>query len=140
MKKVSKILIASLASLSLIGTSATTIQASSPKSDEIDKDIVLFQNVGGKFDDGANFILIECKSKKDAKEELAEIEQAMTSSSCVMDFENESGVKSIYLCAANETLSDNASKSELIKVNSGNKTKLSKKTALINLKQVLFAE
>lgn len=140
MKKYQKFLIAGLAGLSLIGTSATTIQASSLKNDEVDKDVVLFQNVGGKFDDGANFILIECKSKKDAKEELAEIEQTMASSSGVIDFDNESGVKNIYLCAANDTFSDNTNKAQLIKENDGNKTKLSKKTAFINLRQVIFAE
>lgn len=58
MKKISKILIGSLVGLSLIRTS-TPIEASSSKNDAADEDIVLFQNAGGKFDNAANFILIE---------------------------------------------------------------------------------
>lgn len=64
MKKISRILIANLVGLSLIGTS-TPIEASSSKNNAANEDIVLFQNAGGKFDDAANFILIECKSNSD---------------------------------------------------------------------------
>ena len=49
MKKISKILIANLVGLSLIGAS-TPIEASSSKNNAANEDIVLFQNAGGKFD------------------------------------------------------------------------------------------
>lgn len=139
MKKISRILIANLVSLSLIGT-LTPIEASSSKDDAADEDIVLFQNVGGEFDDAANYILIECKSKSAMKEELGKIKQRMMVSGSVIDFNNDCDVKNVYFCASNETISDNTiSKEKLIKSES-NKIKLSKKTALIKLDQVLFAE
>lgn len=139
MKKVSKILIGSLFSLSLIGTS-TPIEASSSKNDAADEDIVLFQNAGGKFDDAANFILIECKSKSAMKEELGEIKQRMVVSGSIIDFDNNSDVKNVYFCAANETISDNTISKEKLIESENNKIKLSKKTALIKLDQILFAE
>lgn len=139
MKKILKILIANLVGLSLIGTS-TPIEASSSKNDTADEDIVLFQNAGGKFDDGANYILIECKSKSAMKEELGEIKQKMAVSGSIIDFNNDRDVKNVYFCAANETIGDNAiSKEELIESET-NKIKLSKKTAFVKLDQVIFAE
>lgn len=139
MKKISKILIGSLIGLSLIGLS-TPIEASPSKGDTADEDIVLFQNVGGKFDDAANYILIECKSKSAMKEELGEIKQRMMMSGSILDFDNDCDVKNVYFCASNETISDNTiSKEKLIKSES-NKIKLSKKTAFVKLDQVLFAE
>ena len=139
MKKISKILIANLVGLSLIGTS-TPIEASSSKEDAADEDIVLFQNAGGKFDDAANFILIECKSSSDMEEELGKIEGRMTTSGSILDFSNDHDVKNVYFCASSETISDNTlSKEELIKSES-NKIKLSKKTAFAKLDQVLWAE
>lgn len=126
MKKISKILIASLAGLLLIGIS-TPAEASSSKEDVADEDIVLFQNAGGKFDDAANFILIECKSSNAMKEELGIIKQRMMTSGSIIDFNNNSDVKNVYFCASNETISDNTiSKEKLIKSES-NKIKLSKK-------------
>lgn len=139
MKKVLKILIGSLVGLSLIGTS-TPIEASSSKDDATDEDIVLFQNAGGKFDDGANFILVECKSNSAMKEELGEIKRRMMVSGSIIDFNNNRDVKNVYFCASNETISDNTiSKEELIK-SENNKIKLSKKTAFVKLDQVIFAE
>lgn len=139
MKKILKILIANLVGLSLIGTS-TPIEASSSKNDTADEDIVLFQNAGGKFDDGANYILIECKSKSAMKEELGKIKQRMMTSGSILDFNNDRDVKNVYFCASNETISDNTiSKEELIESET-NKIKLSKKTAFVKLDQVIFAE
>lgn len=139
MKKISKILIGSLVGLSLIGTSTPT-EASSSKNDATDEDIVLFQNAGGKFDDAANYILIECKSKSAMKEELGEIKRRMMVSGSIIGFNNDRDVKNVYFCASNETISDNTiSKEKLIKSES-NKIKLSKKTAFVKLDQVLFAE
>lgn len=139
MKKILKILIANLVGLSLIGTS-TPIEASSSKNDTADEDIVLFQNAGGKFDDAANYILIECKSKSAMKEELGEIKQKMAVSGSIIDFNNDRDVKNVYFCAANETIGDNTiSKEELIESET-NKIKLSKKTAFVKLDQVIFAE
>lgn len=139
MKKISKILIANLVGLSLIG-STTPIEASSSKNDAADEDIVLFQNVGGKYDDAANFILIECKSNSAMKKELEDIKHEMMVSGSVLDFKNDHNVKNVYFYASNETVNDNTlNKEELIKSES-NKIKLSKKTALIKLDQVLFAE
>lgn len=139
MKKTSKILIGSLAGLSLIGAS-TPIEANSSKNDAADEDIVLFQNAGGKFDNAANFILIECKSNSAMKKELEDIKSGMSATGTVVYFKNDHNVKNVYFCASNETISDNTiSKEELIKSES-NKIKLSKKTALIKLDQVLFAE
>lgn len=139
MKKILKILIANLVGLSLIGTS-TPIEASSSEKDAADEDIVLFQNAGGKFDDAANYILIECKSKSAMKEELGEIKQKMAVSGSIIDFNNDRDVKNVYFCAANETIGDNTiSKEELIESET-NKIKLSKKTAFVKLDQVIFAE
>ena len=139
MKKISKILIASLVGLSLIGTS-TSIEASSSKEDAADEDIVLFQNAGGKFDDAANFILIECKSSNAMRKELEKIKQRMMTSGSILGFNNDRDVKNVYFCASNETISDNTiSKEELIESET-NKIKLSKKTAFVKLDQVLFAE
>lgn len=139
MKKILKILIANLVGLSLIGTS-TSIEASSSKKDAADEDIVLFQNAGGKFDDAANFILIECKSSNAMKEELGKIKQKMAVSGSIIDFNNDCDVKNVYFCADNETIGDNPiSKEELIESET-NKIKLSKKTAFVKLDQVLFAE
>lgn len=139
MKKISKILIANLVSLLLIGAS-TPIEASSSKNNTANEDIVLFQNVGGEYDDAANFVLIECKSSSAMKKELADIKQGMMVSGSVLDFKNDHNVKNVYFYASNKTVNDNAlNKEELIKSES-NKIKLSKKTALIKLDQVLFAE
>lgn len=139
MKKISKILIANLVGLSLIGTS-TPIEASSSKKDAADEDIVLFQNAGGEFDDAANFILIECRSNSAMKEELGKIKQRMMTSGSILNFDNDCDVKNVYFCAANETIGDNTiSKEELIESET-NKIKLSKKTAFVKLDQVIFAE
>lgn len=139
MKKTSKILIGSLVGLSLIGAS-TPIEASSSKNNAADEDIVLFQNAGGEFDDAANFILIECKSNSAMKKELEDIKSGMASAGTVVYFKNDHNVKNVYFCASNRVVKDEAiNKEELIK-SSGNKIKLSKKTALIKLDQVLFAE
>ena len=139
MKKVSKILIGSLVGLSLVGLS-TPIEASSSKNDVADEDIVLFQNAGGKFDDAANYILIECKSKNAMKEELGEIKRRMMVSGSIIDFNNDRDVKNVYFCASNEIISDNTiSKEKLIELEN-NKIKLSKKTAFVKLDQVIFVE
>lgn len=139
MKKILKILIANLVGLSLIGTSAP-IEASSSKEDAADEDIVLFQNVGGKFDDAANFILIECKSSNAMKEELEKIKQRMMTSGSIIDFNNNSDVKNVYFCAANETIGgDTLNKETLIKLETS-KIKLSKKTAFVKLDQIIWVE
>lgn len=139
MKKISKILIGSLVGLSLIGIS-TPVEASSSKKDAADEDIVLFQNAGGKFDDAANFILIECRSTNAMKEELGIIKRRMMTSGSIIGFNNDRDVKNVYFCAANEPIGDNTiSKEELIESET-NKIKLSKKTAFVKLDQVIFAE
>ena len=139
MKKILKILIANLVGLSLIGTS-TPIEASSCKEDAADEDIVLFQNVGGKFDDAANFILIECKSSNAMKEELGIIKQRMMTSGSILDFNNDHNVKNVYFCAANETIGDDTLNKETLIESETNKIKLSKKTAFVKLDQIIFAE
>lgn len=139
MKKVSKILIGSLVGLLLIGLSSP-IEASPSKGDTTDEDIVLFQNAGGKFDDAANYILIECKSNSAMKKELEEIKRRMMVPGSIIDFNNDCNVKNVYFCASNEAISDNTiSKEKLIKSES-NKIKLSKKTAFVKLDQVIFVE
>lgn len=139
MKKISRILIANLVGLSLIGTS-TPIEASSSKNNVADEDIVLFQNAGGEFDDAANFILIECKSNSAMKEELGKIERRMMTSGSILDFNNDHDVKNVYFCASNEIISDNTINKEKLIKSETNKIKLSKKTAFVKLDQVLFAE
>lgn len=137
MKKTSKILIGSLVGLSLIGAS-TPIEASSSKNNAADEDIVLFQNAGGKFDDAANFILIECKSNNAMKTELADIQKSMASNDKTVEFNGNSNVKNIYYCTL-ESFDADTDKKELI-TGGGTKSKLSKKTTVINLNQILFAE
>lgn len=74
------------------------------------------------------------------KKELGIIKRRMMTSGSILDFNNNSDVKNVYFCAANETISDNTiNKEELIKSES-NKIKLSKKTAFAKLDQVLWAE
>lgn len=140
MKKVTKFLAVSLIGLSLAGL-PTTSQASSLKSNAGDKDIVLFQNTGGEYDDYANFILIECKSNNAMKNELADIKKSMTSNEKTVEFNGNSNVKNIYYCTL-EAFGGNTDKKELITgiTQNGAKSKLSKKTAVINLTQILFAE
>ena len=139
MKKISKILIASLVGLLLIGIS-TPAEASSSKDNAANEDIVLFQNVGGKFDDAANFILIECRSTSAMKEELGIIKRRMMTSGSIIDFNNNSDVKNVYFCAANETIGDDTLNKETLIKSETNKIKLSKKTAFVKLDQVIFVE
>lgn len=138
MKKISKILIVSLVGLSLIGTS-TPAEASSSKDNAANEDIVLFQNVGGRFDDAANFVLIECRSTNAMKEELGIIKQRMMTSGSIIDFNN-NDVKNVYFCAANETIDDDTLNKETLIKSESNKIKLSKKTAFVKLDQVIFVE
>ena len=139
MKKISKILIASLVGLLLIGIS-TPAEASSSKDNAANEDIVLFQNVGGKFDDAANFILIECRSTSAMKEELGIIKRRMMTSGSIIDFNNNSDVKNVYFCADNETIGDDTLNKETLIKSETNKIKLSKKTAFVKLDQVIFVE
>lgn len=125
--------------MSLIGLS-TPIKASSSENDVADKDIVLFQNAGGKFDDAANYILIECKSKSAMKEELGEIKRRMMVSGSIIDFNNDRDVKNVYFCAANETIGGNILNKETLIESETNKIKLSKKTAFVKLDQVIWVE
>lgn len=139
MKKISKILIANLVGLSLIGAS-TPIEASSSKNNTANEDIVLFQNVGGRNDDEANFVLIECESNSAMKKELRDIKLGMSAPGTVIYFKNDHDVKNVYFCASNRVVKDGAmNKEELIK-SGGNKIKLSKKTAFVKLDQVLWTE
>lgn len=137
MKKVTKFLVVSLIGLSLVGL-PTTSQASSLKSNSVDKDIVLFQNTGDRYDDCANFILIECKSNNAMKTELADIKKSMASNDKTVEFNDNSNVKNIYYCTL-ESFDADTNKKELI-TGGGTKSKLSKKTTIINLNQILFAE
>lgn len=139
MKKLLKILIASLVGLLLIGIS-TPAEASSSKEDAADEDIVLFQNAGGKFDDAANFILIECKSSNAMRKELEKIKQRMMTSGSTLGFNNDRDVKNVYFCASNETISDDTLNKETLIKSETNKIKLSKKTAFVKLDQVIFVE
>lgn len=139
MKKISKILIVSLVGLSLIGTS-TPAEASSSKDNAANEDIVLFQNAGGKFDDAANFILIECRSNSAMKKELGIIKRRMMTSGSIIDFNNNNDVKNVYFCAANETIGGNILNKETLIESETNKIKLSKKTTFVKLDQIIFAE